>query len=139
MQKRGFANGPLVRSEKKNISSTAVEFVRLAGMYGLFLNVFNLEVIHLLIEQLRQIHRDALVYLLPQVCMKNLYERYFERRDLAVHENASQIQLNLKSNVHVCAVDGWAPPEGESSIWYLTQAGTLRVGQFLMLLFSHAV
>ena len=53
-----------------------------------------------------QIHDDALVDLLPQVRAEDLDEGDLQRRNLAVHEDAGQIQLHLETDVHVRAVDG---------------------------------
>ena len=49
--------------------------------------------------------------------------------DLAMHENAREIQLDLKTHVHVGTVDGGAPPQRESSIWNLIQTTALGIGQ----------
>lgn len=44
---------------------------------------------------LTQVHDDGLVDLLPQVSAEDLDEGDLERRDLAVHEDARQVQLHL--------------------------------------------
>ena len=60
-----------------------------------FLDSFNLQSIQFLIEDLAQIHDDRFVDLLPQMGTEDLNERNLESGDLAVHENACQIQLHL--------------------------------------------
>ena len=50
---------------------------------------------------LAEIHDDALVHFLPQMRSEDLDERDLECRDLAVHENARQVELHLKTNVHL--------------------------------------
>jgi hypothetical protein len=42
---------------------------------------------------------------LPQVRSEDLDQTDLERRDLAVHEDTSQIELNLESDVDVSPVD----------------------------------
>ena len=59
---------------------------------------------------LAQIHNNALVNLLPQVSSEDLNEGDFECGDLSMHEDSSQIQLHLKSNVDISSVDGRRPP-----------------------------
>ena len=55
---------------------------------------------------LTQIHDDTLVDLLPQVSPEDLDERDLEGGDLAVHEDARQIQLHLEANVDLGQRDG---------------------------------
>ena len=52
--------------------------------------------------------------------------------DLAVHKDANQIELDLETDVYVGAVDSWTPPERESTIGNLVQAGPLCVREFLV-------
>ena len=40
-----------------------------------------------------------LVDLLPEMSSKNLYERNLQRRNLAVHEDARQVELHLEACV----------------------------------------
>jgi hypothetical protein len=78
-------------------------------------------------------HDDALVNLLPQVRPEDLDQADLQRRDLAVHEDARQVELHLEADVHVGAVDGGGPPEREAAVGDLVEAGALRVGQLLVL------
>ena len=80
-----------------------------------------------------QIHDDGLVDLLPQVRAEDLDQANLQRRDLAVHEDAGQIQLHLEADVHVRAVDGGAPPQREPTVRDLVQPAALRVRQLLVL------
>ena len=66
----------------------------------------------------------ALVDLLPQVRAEDLDERNLERGDLAVHEDARQVQLHSETNVHVGAVDGGKPPQREATVGDLRGSGT---------------
>ena len=50
---------------------------------------------------LTEIHHNALVDLLPQVSPEDLDEGDLQSGDLAVHEDASQIQLHLETHVHL--------------------------------------
>lgn len=50
-----------------------------------------------------------------------------------MHENPRQIQLDLKSNINIRSVNGWTPPESESSIWDLVQTGPLSICKFFIL------
>lgn len=56
--------------------------------------------------QLKKVRRT----LLPQVSTEDLDQTDFEGGDLAVHEDASQIKLDLETDVYVGAVDSWTPP-----------------------------
>jgi len=56
---------------------------------------------------LTEIHDDALVHLLPQMCSEDLDQRDLECRDLAMHEDASKVQLDLEADVDVGTVDRW--------------------------------
>ena len=47
---------------------------------------------------------------------EDLDERDLERRDLAVHEDAGQVELHLETDVDVGAIDGRRPPERESTV-----------------------
>lgn len=64
---------------------------------------------------------NGLVDLLPQVGTEDLDEGDLERWDLAVHEDACEIQLDLESDVHVRSVDGGTPPESEATVGDLVQ------------------
>jgi len=68
------------------------------------------------------------VDLLPQVGAEDLDERDLERGDLAVHEDAGQVELDLEAHVDVGAVDGGRPPERKATVRNLTRAGAKRRG-----------
>ena len=119
-------------------------------MDRLLLHRFDLQWLKLLVEDLtllttsvshlpcidvataHQIHDYTLVDLLPQMGPEYLNERDFERGDLPMHENPRQIKLDLETDVDVGTIDGWAPPECESTIWNLVQTGSLRVCELLV-------
>ncbi len=50
-----------------------------------------------------------------------------------MHENASQVQLDLEADVDVGPVDGRAPPQGEPPVGNLVQTRSLGVGQLFVL------
>lgn len=50
---------------------------------------------------LTQVHDNALMHLLPEVGPKYLDEGDLQGRDLAMHEDASQVQLHLKPHIHL--------------------------------------
>lgn len=79
-----------------------------------------------------QIHDHALMDLLPQVRPKDLDERDLQGGNLAVHEDASQIQLHLEAHVHIGTVDGGRPPQGEAPVGDLIKTRALRIGQLLV-------
>ena len=64
---------------------------------------------------------------------EDLNEGDLEGGDLSVHEDSGQIQLHLETDVDVGAVDCRRPPQGETTIGNLVQAGSLSVGQLLVL------
>lgn len=70
------------------------------------------------------------VNLLPQMGSKDLDERNLEGRNLSVHKDSSKIQLHLETNVHICPIDGWRPPQCKTTIRDLIQTRTLGVCQF---------
>ena len=82
---------------------------------------------------LTEIHDDALVDLLPEMGAEDLDEGDLESGDLAVHEDAGEVELDLEADVDVGAVDGRRPPEGEAPVGDLVEAGALGVGQLLVL------
>ena len=90
-------------------------------MDGFLLDAFDLKRVELHVEDLAQVHHDGLVDLLPQVSSEDLDQRDLQSRNLAMHEDPSQIELHLETDIHVGSVDGWGPPERESSIWDLIQ------------------
>ena len=63
---------------------------------------------------------------------EDLDQRDLERGDLAMHENASQIQLHLEAHVHIGTVDGGGPPQGETPVGDLVQTRPLCIGQLLV-------
>ena len=72
------------------------------------------------------------MHLLPQVSPEDLDQGDLEGGDLAVHEDASQIQLHLEAHVHIGAVDGGGPPQGETPVGDLVQTRPLCIGQLLV-------
>ena len=50
-----------------------------------------------------------LVDLLPEVRAEDLNERNLERRDLAVHEDARQVELDLEADVHLRGASRFGP------------------------------
>lgn len=50
---------------------------------------------------LTQIHDDALMNLLPQVSPEDLNEGDLQRGNLAVHEDACQVELHLETYIHL--------------------------------------
>ena len=54
-----------------------------------------------MVMYLAQVHDNALVDLLPEMSSEDLDERDLECGDLPVHEDASQVQLNLEPHVHL--------------------------------------
>ena len=79
-------------------------------MNSFLLHSFDLQSVKFLIENLTKIHHNRFVDLLPQMGTENLNQGNLQCRDFAVHENASQIKLDLETNVNVGSVDGWRPP-----------------------------
>ena len=64
---------------------------------------------------------------------EDLDERDFESWNFTVHENTSQIKLDLETDIDIGAVDcGW-PPKSETTIWDLIKTRTLRMCQLLVL------
>lgn len=66
------------------------------------------------------------------MCSEDLNQRDLQSGDLTVHENTSQIELDLETNVDIGSVDGGRPPHCESTIRDLRKTGTLSVGQTLV-------
>jgi hypothetical protein len=62
---------------------------------------------------------------------EDLNEGDLEGGDLAVHEDAGEVQLHLEPHVHVGAVDGRRPPQCEAPVGDLVQTRALRVGELL--------
>ena len=48
--------------------------------------------------------KDRETYFLPKMSPKDLYKRDFQGRNLAVEEDAGQIELDLKADVDICSV-----------------------------------
>jgi len=57
-------------------------------MDGLLLYTVDAQSLQFSVEDLAEVHHNRLVDLLPQVRPEDLNQRYFERRDFAVKENA---------------------------------------------------
>jgi len=102
-------------------------------MDGLLLNRLDLERVQLLVKYLTEVHHDRLVHLLPQMGPEYLDEGDLERGDLAVHEDACEVELHLETHVDVGPVDGRRPPQSEPPVRDLVQTRPLRVGQLLVL------
>ena len=64
-----------------------------------FFRLTHLERVELLIEHLAQVHGHGLVDLLPEVRAEDLDQRNFESRDLPVHEDAREVELDLEAHV----------------------------------------
>jgi len=64
---------------------------------------------------------------------EDLDQRDLERRDLAVHEDAREVQLDLEPDVDIGTVDRRRPPQREATVWDLVQTRALGVGQLLVL------
>mmetsp|Transcript_98960 Transcript_98960/g.262867 ORF Transcript_98960/g.262867 Transcript_98960/m.262867 type:complete len:658 (-) Transcript_98960:4864-6837(-) len=99
-------HGPLVGCKQQDICTRGVHLVGLSRVDRLLLHHLNLQRIELQIKDLTQVHDDTLVDLLPQVGSEDLDQRDLERGDLAVHEDAGEVQLHLETHVHVRTVDG---------------------------------
>lgn len=54
-----------------------------------------------------------------------------------MHEDAGEIQLDLKPNIDVCSVDGGTPPERETPVGDLVETAPLGIGQLLVPVQSH--
>mmetsp|Transcript_62206 Transcript_62206/g.196851 ORF Transcript_62206/g.196851 Transcript_62206/m.196851 type:complete len:1067 (-) Transcript_62206:4174-7374(-) len=129
----GLGDLPLVCGKKEDICAGGVHLIALARVDRLLLDRLDLERIQLLVEHLAEIHHDGLVHLLPEMRSHDLDQGDLERGDLAVHEDARQVQLDLETNVDVGAVDGRRPPQREAAVGDLVEPGALRVGELLVL------
>eukprot|EP01137_Pigoraptor_chileana_P034037 Opistho-2@25960 len=132
-EERRFGHVPLVCRKEENVGTRRVHLVRLARVDRLLLHRLNLERIELLVKYLAEIHHNRLVHLLPEMRAENLDERDLERRDLSVHENASEIKLHLETNVDICAIDGGRPPERKPTVGNLVETAPLRIRELLVL------
>ena len=72
------------------------------------------------------------MHLLPQVSPEDLDEGNLEGGDLAMHENACQVQLHLEAHIHIGTVNGGGPPQRETPVGNLVQTRPLRIGQLLV-------
>lgn len=54
------------------------------------------------------------------------------KHGLAIHENARQIQLHLKADIDVGTIDGWTPPESETTIEDLIGTGAPSIRELLV-------
>mmetsp|Transcript_51851 Transcript_51851/g.121766 ORF Transcript_51851/g.121766 Transcript_51851/m.121766 type:complete len:1251 (+) Transcript_51851:175-3927(+) len=132
-EERGLGNGPLVGGEEQHVRARRVHLVALARVDRFLLHRLDLQRVQLLVQHLAQIHHHALVDLLPQMRAEDLDQRDLERRDLAVHEDARQVELHLEPDVDVGAVDRRRPPQREATVGDLVQTGALRVRELLVL------
>jgi hypothetical protein len=48
------------------------------------------------------------------------------------HKDTRQIKLHLETNVDVCTIYGWTPPESETTIWNLVKTRSLSISQLLV-------
>ena len=133
VQQRRLAGRPAVRRRQQNVRRRGVHLVRLARVDRQLLHALDRQIVQLLVEHLTQIRHHVLVDLLPQMRAEDLDQRDLQRRNLAVHENARQIQLYLETHVHVRAVDRRRPPQREPTVRNLVQTASLRVRQLLVL------
>ena len=101
-------------------------------MDRLLLHSLDLQSLQFLIQNLTHIHGQTLVDLLPQMGTEDLNERNLQGRDLAVHKDTSQIQLDLETNIDIGTIDRRRPPQRETTVRNLVQTGALSVGQFLV-------
>ena len=79
-----------------------------------------------------QVHDHTLVHLLPQVSSEDLDQGDLECGDLAMHEDACQVQLHLETHIHIGTVDGGRPPQGETPVGDLVQTRPLGICQLLV-------
>ena len=63
---------------------------------------------------------------------EDLDQTNFQGRDLAMHEDTGQIELHLETDVNICAINCWAPPQSEPTVRNLVQTGPLSVGQLFV-------
>mmetsp|Transcript_10676 Transcript_10676/g.30496 ORF Transcript_10676/g.30496 Transcript_10676/m.30496 type:complete len:593 (+) Transcript_10676:6123-7901(+) len=133
MKQTWLGHRPLVGSEQDQIGAAAVHLVRLSGVDRLLLHRLDLQSVQLLIEDLHDVHDNALVDLLPQVGSEDLNQRYLQGWNFSVHKDSRQIELHLEADVHVGAVDRRRPPQRETTIWNLRQTGTLGIRELLEL------
>jgi len=69
---------------------------------------------------------------LPQMGSEDLDQTDLEGRNLAVHEDTSQVKLYLETDVDVRSIDRRAPPQRETTVRNLVETRTLRVGELLV-------
>lgn len=74
-------------------------------MDGFLLDSFNVQGFQFHIKDLTKIHNNRLVNLLPQVSTEDLNEGNLKSGNLTMHENTSQIELDLETNVNISSVD----------------------------------
>ena len=82
--------------------------------------------------QTYQVRDVRLVDFLSEVITEDLDERDLQGRNLAVHEDTRQVQLDLETDVDVGTIDGWTPPEREATVRNLVETRPLRVRQLLV-------
>jgi hypothetical protein len=64
---------------------------------------------------------------------KYLNERNLKSRQFAMHEDSSEIKLDLEANIDISSIDSRWPPESEPSIRYLVKTWPLSMSQLLIL------
>ena len=67
---------------------------------------------------------------MPCLCRYEKHAAHTEGVDL--HENTSEIELHLETDVDVGTVDGRTPPEREATVRNLVETRPLRVRQLLV-------
>lgn len=70
-------------------------------MDGFLLDCFDFQGFHLHIEDLTQVHHDAFVDFLPKMGPENLNQGDLQGGNLTMHEDTSQIELNLETNINI--------------------------------------
>jgi hypothetical protein len=58
---------------------------------------------------------------LPQMSPEYFDQGYFESGNFSMHEYSRQIELNLKANINIGAINRWRPPQRKSSIGDLSK------------------
>jgi hypothetical protein len=51
---------------------------------------------------------------------------------VSAHENASQIELHLETDINISPIDGRTPPESEATIGNLIETRSLSIGKLLI-------
>ena len=132
VKKRRSASVPTISSFDNKVRSRTVHLVRLTRMDSNTFNTINRQLVQDLIKHLSKINHHTLVNLLPQVSSEDLNQGDFQGRNLTMHKNTCQIQLDLETNIYIRTVDCRRPPERKSTIGNLRETTTLGIGQYLI-------